>query len=410
MQFQRAPLPPDVEYFLDCANEEDAIGSFDHAVLTLLGDRKIVASIIDGPDVGRGWRVRWNKCLLLDAYALELVADLPRHEQTAFAAVGMRWEPLHILRIAEYLIHFNFEDETSGGAGKDYLRYPRHDRNYDPTPGARRRLYAPSAIRRYAKREDQDIPHSRLLAAGLKRLPAPMPADADLINELAQEQREAYKATYLAARAKFEAEQKARWTKLHGDAFDRRAVQRATRFCSNLIGVDKVSAFARGQAVALQGQGIIIEVARNRSIGTMGHGALDVRLCADDGTRLANICVYFDKTPAIDQLAAIAMHVGAGDDAAVIETGNLFNITKAGTNHPVVLARMSKKSAEFPRPIQQSDRELQKSAMERYKDDVIAIYIRAVRDQIWGREARRLDPFIDAMAEAAAGAEERIAA
>ncbi len=412
MQYQRAPLPPDIEYFLDCANEEDAINSFDHAVLTLLGDRKTVMEIVDNEGgAGRTWRARWSICARLDAYAHDLVSDLPRHEQVSFAAAGLRWEPLHLLRIAEYLAHFNFEDETRGGANLPFRRTWRCDDNYDPTPRARRRLYAPAAIHRFTKREDQSIPHSQILAARLRRLPASQPADLELVTTLANEQRETYKATYVAARAKFEAERRKRYAWAFEQP-DRRMIRRAARFCAGLIGSGQVSAFASGQAVALPGRDIILEIARNRSIGTVGHGALDVRLCAPDGTRLANICVYFEKTPALDQLAAIAMHVGAGDESSIIETGNLFNITKAGAEHPIVQARMARKpTADMQalidrierRGVGASEHDRQMAALRRYKAGTIEIYVKAVRDRVWGRDAKRLDPFIDALMEAAIG-------
>lgn len=412
MLFQRVPLPPDIEYFLDCAQEEDGINAFDHAVLTLLGDRKIVASIVDDETDGRrvSFRRRWAKCLRLDAYAQELVADLAHHEQLSFASVGMRWEPMHLLRIAEYMVHFNFEDQTRGGADLPFRRWPRCDQNYDPTPRARRRLYAPTAIRRYVKMEDQSIPHSRRLAATLRRLPAPRPADMELVIALGQEQREAYKATYLKARAEFEARRRRRFNPLFEQP-DRRAVRRAASFCAGLIGSDNVSAFARGQAVVLPaGDGVLLEVARACSIGTIGHGALDVRLCDSSGNRLANICVYFDRTPAFDQLAAMAMHVESGNAATIIETGNLFNITNAGAEHPIVRKRMANKSSVEVqalvdrierRGVGPSEFDKQKAAMLRYKADIIQIYVEACRTQVWGRDANRLDPFIDELLETA---------
>ncbi|WP_027578404.1 hypothetical protein [Bradyrhizobium sp. Ai1a-2] len=390
MQYQRAPFPPEVEYFLDSAVEYDELGSFAHAALTLLGSRKIVPEIIERGGGGRLLRARQGKCHDLDAYAHQMVADLPEPEQRSFVAVGLRWEPLRLLRIAEYLAHYFFEDETRGGAGIPFRRYQRCAPNYDPTPGARRKLYAPAAIRRYARHEDCSMPRARLLAGRLRRLPPAAPPDVDLVSDLIQEQREAYKAEYYRARQQFEAQQRRRYFSGVDLERERRAIRRAAMFCAGVLGPASVGAFARGEAITFAGCDVSIEVARARSIATVGHGALDVKLRAPDGTRLANVCVFFDGTPALDQLAAIAMHVSAGEASAIIQTGNLFNISDAGAEHPVVQARLAqtpKVDADVLDRVRRhglapSEYDKQMAAVRRYTADTIEIYCEAVRAQV----------------------------
>lgn len=409
MLYQRKPLPPDIEYFLDCANEYDEIGAFAHNVLTLLGDRKIVAKIIDEIRPGKPLRGRREACLDLDAYAHELVTERSIEEQKAFAAGGMRWEPLHMLRLAEYLVHFNFEDETRGGAATPMRRHWRCDNNYDPTPRARRHLYAPSAIRRYARLEDQAIPYARIFARRMHRLPASSPAYCELIGALLREQREAYRQEYMAARAKFEGAQRRRFFNRREIGEQRRVVTKAAQFCAGLLGSDQVGAFARGEPVRLPCRDVVIEVARANSVASIGHGALDVRLCNHDGTRLAGLCVFFDQTPAIDQLAAIALHVQAGCEQEIIDTGNLYNVTNVGTEHPTVRARLAKNAMAEQRideavrrlngrRLSQSEHDKQLSAMRRYKAQTIQMYMDAVVAQVWGRNGHRiLQPYVDDM-------------
>ncbi|MCW2195130.1 hypothetical protein AB7M45_007901 [Bradyrhizobium elkanii] len=404
MQFQRSPFPAEVEYFLDSAVEHDELGAFAHAVLTLLGSRKLVPELIEKRKIGHLLHCRQSRCHELDAYAHEIIAELAEHERRSFVAVGLRWEPRRLLNIAEYLASFNFEDETRGGANLPFRRHWRCDDNYDPTPRARRRLYAPGAIRRYARLEDCSMPWARLLAGRLRQLPAAVPADLDLVCDLLLEQRETYRVEYHRARQKFEAEQRRRFFSNGSIERDRRAVRRAASFCAGLLGPAKVGAFARGEAITFAGRDVSIEVARARSIATVGHGALEVKLCAQDGTRLANVCVFFDKTPALDQLAAIAMHVEAGDESAIIQTGNLFNVTAAGSEHPVVrarLAQMPKAEVEVLAPGRRrrtaSEYDKQKAALRRYTADTIDIYAEAVRARVWGRDVKRLDPFLDQM-------------
>jgi hypothetical protein len=427
MLYQRAPLDARHEYFLDCACEVDEINAFDHAVLTLLGDRQIVGRMMDYAenwDGPRPLRLRMAACLRLDAYAHQIVAELPVHEQRAFAAVGMQREPLRLGSLAEYLARFNFEDQTTGGAAMDFRRYQRCDRNYDPTPRARRHLYAPSAIRRYVKREADSLPFAQQLAAGLRRLPTSAPEEVGLINDLLHEQRESHRQTYVATRAAFQDEQRKRWASLGvGPGIaprQRRAVSKAAQFAAGIIGERQVGSFARGEAITLQGNTFNLTVARRTSIAEAGHGALDVRLCATDGLPLASVCVYFDKTPALDQVAALAMHMASGEESAVIETGNLFAITTAGAEHPLVQQRLARPPApeaqaamdRFARYGQsQSEFDRKRAAVDRYTADTRGIYLHAVMTRIWGRDTPRLVAFSEKyLAQHRAPDPERIAA
>jgi hypothetical protein len=173
-----------------------------------------------------------------------------------------------------------------------------------------------------------------------------------------------------------------------------------------LIGASQVGAFAQGQTITLPGQALSLEIARGRSVTTTGHGALDVGLCAPDGTRLASVCVYFDKTPALDQLAALALHLNAGEETAVLDTGNLFSITAAGAEHPLVKQHMAKRPTTEDQALMdrvmrhglnQNDHDRKRAAQNRYKADTIAIYVDSVTTLVWGRDARRLVAFTAAM-------------
>ncbi|WBU27508.1 hypothetical protein OOZ54_12470 [Rhodopseudomonas palustris] len=412
MLYQRSPLPGRHEYFLDGALEAEEINSLAHAALTLLGDRQTISEIVDVPGTGL-WllRERWAICDRLDAYAHQIVGDLTREEQQSFAAFGLLREPHKLLGLAEVLANFNFEDETCGGALQPYRRWIRCKPDYSPTPRARRRLYAPAAIRRYVRLEGQSVPRACALAAGLRRLPAADPADAHLVSALLHEQREQHRDAYLEERLSFENEQRGRWHSLltGGRGIgrqDRKAVQRAARFAAGVVGADQVSTFARGGAVRLCGREIDLQVARSRSIASVGHGALDVQVLDPKGTRLANLCVYFEKTPAIDQLAAIALHVQAGSEMEIMQTGNLFNVTADGANHPLTAGKLATRSADdraivdveaAARRLRPTDHERRWIARETYWNQTSAIYYSAVEVQVWGRDARRLSSFKEAL-------------
>lgn len=111
------------------------MNAFTHSAIMLLGDRDVAVGIMDAerPPLGV-LRNRHAACIELDAYAHALTSELARHEQEDFVAAALYREPIRLLRIAEFLAHWNHEDQTTGGAGKPYRQWPRCDRNYDPKP------------------------------------------------------------------------------------------------------------------------------------------------------------------------------------------------------------------------------------------------------------------------------------
>jgi len=116
----------------------------------------------------------------------------------------------------------------------------------------------------------------------------------------------------------------------------------------------------------------------------------------------------------------LALHLNAGEEAAVLNTGNLFSITAAGAEHPLVKQRMAKRPTTEDQALMdrvmrhglnQTDHDRKRAAQNRYKADTIAIYLDAVTTLVWGRDARRLMKFTDAMVERAQESEaERLAA
>ena len=72
----------------------------------------------------------------------------------------------------------------------------------------------------------------------------------------------------------------------------------------------------------------------------LGHGGVILTAVDPNSKRkLANMCLYHDKTPALDQLTAIALAVSAGEEAEIMQTANLSRVTAAGRAHPLVQQR-----------------------------------------------------------------------
>lgn len=142
-----------------------------------------------------------------------------------------------------------------------------------------------------------------------------------------------------------------------------------------------------------------LEVCRRSSLADVGHGALEVRLLDPAGQRLAHVCVYFDRMPVLDQVAALAMLIATGDEASVIETGDLFAITSAGARHPLVTDRLAKNppTTETSRAPARGAWEMKLAAQKRYLADTLPIYFDATVTLVWNRDKRLLAPFSEAV-------------
>lgn len=402
MKFRQTALPNDLQYCMDCAIENSEINAFDYAVVSLFGETERVDQIWNTPRFPsgrRGWAGgRGIICLDIDAYAHQIAAGLPSSERKALFAFNLNAEPKRLMDCANFLAEFNFTDETIGGSVKPYRKVRRCDRDFNPTKALARHLYSPSAIRRYVKRTDDSVPHYRLLNVGLRRLPWPSSVSdgAEIIewmtaqtNDIRERQRIAEQrfAEKLAAE--------------HGQKRPpipkkiRRSLTKAAGIAVSVLGAEDTSAFIRGRPIEIRGQTAVFEAHRGRSLSKNGHGAMSVDVKSLEGKTLASLCVYFDGMPALDQLAALKMHVDSGDEAAVLSNANLFKVTADGMNHPIV---MSHKKYVAPQMdgmggweiAARNEHQLQRDAIDRYWDATKPHYVRAVMDYVWGRDAKRV--------------------
>lgn len=409
MQFRQTALPHDIQYCMDCAVESFEISAFDYAVVSLFGEIERVDRIWNGarpPSGARGWRGgRMVVCLDIDAYAHEIAQTLSIAEQRSLFAFNLTAEPRHILSTASCLSEWNFTDETIGGDLKPFRNARRRvDRSFNPTKALARHLLSPKAILRYVKMDDQTIPHYRSLNANLRRLPWPLSvSEGEEIIAWMTAQTDDIRHRQVIAEQKFSdrlrKEHEVKKPKIQKKA--RRSIIRSAGLASTVVGPEQTSAFVRGELVEIRGDEVTFAVARRQSLSKNGHGAISVDLNSLEGKRLASLCVYFDGMPALDQLAAIKMHVDSGDEKSILSNGNLFSITENGMNHPVVLAH--KKEVVPAMAVMgeweiagRNEHQLMRDAVARYQDATKGHYIGAVMQQVWGRDAKRVSEILRA--------------
>lgn len=419
MQVCGVSLAPDVTYFLDAAVEHGELDGLTHATLNLLGDRKTVMDIVDNdhpPKVrdgscapylrirGRGLAVRQGICYSLNSYARAIVAGLDRPYQRAFVAQSLIEEKLRSRELAEILASWNYEDSTVGGALESYRKGKdvRLRADGSPTPKVHRRLCSPSAIRRYVMADPaQSLRHHANLAAGISTLPWPdHPAEAKLLESLFETQEEARKIRRDLAMREF-------ISKLDRDKPSRRVrresrkrLVRSAMMSDRLLGREPTRAFLRGEAVTVPATSDMVFQIKSERIGGLGAGAVKVSLAASKGDRLANLCLYFDQTPPLDQLVAIALHAEAGNADELVRTGNLYGVTEAGASHPAlkeraeVLLPAAAGDLQFiTRRSYGYDRARQDRLVKDYHRDYGAHYRRALEDFVWRSQAPRLRRF-----------------
>lgn len=355
MEIRRARLDDHVEYFIDGASEANEIDGCTAVTLRLYGDPIVTRNIVDANHPGKGWRGRCQNGIELSNYASTLLARLPAERRGALIYGGLASLHHMIRELAKVLADWGATDETEGGAMKPFLR-KRSRLQGDGSIFHRtaRRIHSPSWIRRYIKQnESGESRHLRTVAKIAFDRIGLTPADtirdgfaairADLNLQL-EWQRQDY-----VPRPEV---QEARNRVLRGTAAgipkDRRKIlKRAAVLAAGILGASTVSALARGEPIAITGPTVALQVQKRTSLASLGHGHLSVAVTDHSGAHLADLCVYFDKTPALDQVTGLALWMKAGLEAELIEKANITSMGAAGYAHPLFEARQKNNQLLF---------------------------------------------------------------
>ena len=347
MEMQKAPLPPDVEYFIDAAVEHEELDACAALTLKLYAPRVTLMSIIDQEykHDGPAWmRQRVQKCDDLTALADGIHCLLPDDVRGPLAWAGVRHVRHWVTGTANMMAWWAQEDMIKGGCAEPYKQarnraHWRHIEAYTLMPSQRRRLYNHGWIRKYVQ---QSPDKKRLAAMGVRTRARTRGLDwlsvkdqAEKIAAMLEAQHESYRRTNERAIRQFatrELKQARALTKAH-----RKVAAKAAATAERVIGRDNLNRWNTAQPVTITGSTIAFDVARSNSSTTMGHGGLILTAVdKDTGRKLANMCFYHEQTPALDQLTALALAVAAGEEAEIMATANLSNVTDLGAKHPLI--------------------------------------------------------------------------
>lgn len=353
MDLQTSPLPGDVEYFLDAALEHEELDATAHLTLKLYAPRVELMGIIDEPHGHDGparMHRRLSTCDRLTDLADGILCRIPIETRAPLAWAGVRHVKHWVTGTANMMAWWAQEDMIKGGCSEPYKRArtaTEHRRiaGYVTTPRQRRRLYSPDWIRRYVRLSPDK---ARLRAMGDRTRARVRGLDwslarhqADRIAEMLEAQHEHYRRTNQRMIQQFKYELRPK----RDDAKKRRKVViKAAATAETVIGRDNLNRWNTGQVVTIMGHALAFEVARSGSSATLGHGGM-ILTAVDPSSRrkLANMCLYHEETPSLDQLTAIALAVSAGEEAEILATANLSNVTELGSKHPLIEGHASVK-------------------------------------------------------------------
>lgn len=402
---QTVQLPPDCEYFVDCALEHGELDAGSLLAIKLYAPRRQVMDIIDGAGetdftssetIRRSRDLRLGMCAALTQLADEVIEDLPPDKRAMIAHAGIRHLHHRVRETGRHLAQWAIEDEIIGGCLKPWRRVVgasdlRRVEAYVPSPKAARRLHAPAWIRRYVKTNDEARALREVGSHALARLRAAGPDaphdGADLIgDELAaahegyrrhnEEQLRRLRPHYLAASVtKIETRRR------------RQIIKKAASTAVSIMGRQPVADFANGRPVRLRGSAIDIQVQRAMTCDTTGHSGIHVSACEPtSGRKLADLCVYHEDTPALDQLTALHLSIAAGEEAEIVRTANIVRITDLGLKHPMLANRrpVVTEATWQPRDTRQRGNEAYWQATRPIWLDALGVY---VLGRMWRGEA-----------------------
>ena len=115
----------------------------------------------------------------------------------------------------------------------------------------------------------------------------------------------------------------------------RKALWKSVRLFENLFGLNKIQLFMNGQAFEISGRKFDYRISKN-SYGLIEHTQnpntshipYKLEILNKKGVVLSQGCTVFKKTPIVDQITALLLHITSGEEEHVLKNCNLFNIKR----------------------------------------------------------------------------------
>lgn len=373
MEIRRTPLPGHIEYTLDGATESNEIDGCTSTTLRLYGDPERLDVIVERPmtadqmierlrlyptglpgthaDMMNNRLAKAEKLML---YTDEILAQMEPRRRGTLIHDGIRSTGYQINSISSVLSDWAMTDTIEGGCMEPFKkgRDIRLDRRGDPYPRTLRMICSPSFIRRYVKRirteevtalrKSTDIQVARLHTVPLEYVRHDDSIFVDLDQQLvafrdhraaevAEQERQLWRPENFG-----ESPSAFRLLPTHMDPKRRKLLKRASKIASSVLGVQAVNALARGDKIKVEGPTITLQMQKRGLLTDFGHGQLSVAILDHSGVPLADLCIYQDKVPVIDQAVGFALMIQSGMEKELVEESNIIRSTAEGEKNELI--------------------------------------------------------------------------
>jgi hypothetical protein len=421
-------LPPDLQYVIDGMTEYCELDSGSARVLEFFGDRDYIDTLLNAPappevtglkaalwEHSRGRR----NAEALARHAWDIAREMPIEKQAVLAGMGLVHHAFNCTTTARCMAEWSIGDFAEGGYGEGRQLHWTRD-GITPKKRNLRRLHSPAWIRRHVKRDSETwsmrrrhgfymdlirhIPHE-MITFDLTLWRAAFKDERQRQTEAEAEQwrraREISEATELPwidvlLEPKITLKPKAL---KQMRAFRRRrnkVARRALATAETILGSERTRRLVNNRSLLIEGREIDFNVRRYSHPAETGHGVMGVTAYDKQGNELAQLCLYYQDTPMLEQAASLALEVEAGDECAVLATANIVEMFPAGMEHPLLTgrhhARPTPLDVDAPIDVSLTPAGKRVHRDQTYWQETAPIWVEAVRVQTFGRDAKLLPP------------------
>lgn len=238
-----------------------------------------------------------------------------------------------VTSLAECLAAWAYTDSTVGGALQSIKTVPILRSDGSLTPKVRRRLYSPKWILRYV-RSNEELLWTKFVSSRLYRLVDTYRVAEDICvsAELLNIDIDSYHLRAFESRINIPAPP----TRSNERKRQRKVLRRSYELARSVLPNESVRRVMAGGSVILPGAQIDLSISSQKSLFSSGHGSCAVRVLSKAGEPLADLCVYFEDTPVLDQVVGFALHMSSGSEQELLCSANLTRVHPAGARHKLI--------------------------------------------------------------------------
>lgn len=124
----------------------------------------------------------------------------------------------------------------------------------------------------------------------------------------------------------------------------KKAFLKSVSFLERVLGKNNVELFLKGNSIEIKGKEFNWVISRDQQTNLLSHTAWPVTIHIPyklevydkDGIYLGKGCVYFEQTPVLDQIAALALFIKSENEEDVLKEMNFFDVSDSYFSNKVI--------------------------------------------------------------------------